>query len=233
MKRHSSGFIIGIVVSIILGFGVIAGTALGLRAMWGLGYQPPSVLKATRTGPNSATISFSTFPDSLVCHPNADAQQSAWVTYCPTTNFEVPPNSLITVIVKQYDSATGVINDYFRQVHGTIDGTITVNGKSMSQVSADAPGHTFTIQSPPDSPYPLFVSVPLPGVDSSTPAVTIDGNQYPKPNIISFQFKTGPSGTYVWHCYVPCGNDRGVPYGFSGPMSTTGFMAGTMTVASN
>ena len=233
MKRHSSGFIICIVVSLVLGFGIVAGVALSLQAAWGLGHEPSSVLKATPTGPNSATISFSTLPDSLVCHPNADAQQSAWVTYCPTTNFEVPPNSVITVIVKQYDTATGVINDYFRQVHGTIGGTMTFNGKSMSQVSADAPGHTFTLQSPPDSPYPLFVSVPLPGVADNAPASeTINGNQYPKPNIISFQFKTGPSGTYVWHCYVPCGNDRGVPYGFSGPMSTTGFMAGTMTVAS-
>jgi hypothetical protein len=61
----------------------------------------------------------------------------------------------------------------------------------------------------------------------------MDGNQYqyPKPNIIEFQFRTGPAGhTYIWHCYVPCGNDRESPYGFSGPMSTTGFMAGTISV---
>ena len=234
MKRHSSGFIIGIVVSLVLGFGIVAGVSLSLQAARGLGHEPSSVLKATPTGPNSATLSFSTFPDSLVCHPNADAQQSAWVTYCPTTNFEVPPNSVITVVIKQYDSATTLINDYFRQVRGTIGNTMVVNGKSMSQISADAPGHTFTLQSPPDSPYPLFVSVPLLGVDSNAPpAVTINGNQYPKPNIISFQFRTGPSGTYIWHCYVPCGNNREAPYGFSGPMSTIGYMAGTMTVASS
>jgi len=235
LNRHSSGFIIGIVVSLVLGFGIVAGIALSLRAAWGLGYEPPSVLKATPTGPNSATISFSTFPDSLVCHPNADAKESAWVTYCPTTSFEVPPNSVITVVINQYDSATTLVNDYFRQVRGTIGGTMTVNGKSMSEISADAPGHTFTLQSSPDTSYPIFVSVPLLGVaaDANPNAVTINGNPYPKPNVISFQFRTGPSGTYVWHCYVPCGNDRGVPYGFSGPMSTTGFMAGTMTVGSN
>jgi len=235
LKRHSSGFIIGIVVSLVLGFGIVAGVALSLRAAWGIGYEPPSVLKATPTGPNSATISFGTFPDSMVCHPNADAKESQWVTYCPTTSFEVPPNSVITVVISQYDSASGLINDYFRQVHGTIGDTMTVNGKSMSEISADAPGHTFTLQSPPDTSSPLFVSVPLLGVADDAPAaVTINGNQYPKPNVISFQFRTGPAGTtYVWHCYVPCGNDREAPYGFSGPMSTTGFMAGTMTVGSN
>jgi len=103
LKRHSSGFIIGIVVSLVLGFGIVAGIALGLQSAHGLGYEPSSVLKATPTGPNSATLSFSTFPDSLVCHPGADAQQSAWVSYCPTTSFQVPPNSLITVVINQYE----------------------------------------------------------------------------------------------------------------------------------
>jgi hypothetical protein len=192
LKRHSSGFIIGIVVSIVLGFGIVAGVALGLRSIWGIGYEPPNVTYATKTGPNSATLELATFPDSLVCHPNADAQQSQWVTYCSSTNLQgtnlaVPPNSVITVVIKQYDTATTLINDYFRQARGTIGGTMLVNGKSMSQISADAPGHTFTLQSPPDSSYPLFVSVPLLGVPDNAPsAVTINGNQYPKPNVISF-----------------------------------------------
>lgn len=240
MKPHSTGFVIGIIASLILGFGVVASVVFALRSDWGIGYEPPNVTYATKTGSNSATLQLGTFPDSLACHPNADAQESAWVTYCssPTnlqgTSFEVPPNSVITVVISQYDSATSLINDYFRQVHGTIGGTMVVNGKPMSQISADAPGHTFTLQSTPDTNHLLFVSVPLLGVSANANpnAVTVNGNPYPKPNVISFQFKTGPAGTtYVWHCYVPCGDPREPPYGFSGPMSTTGFMAGTMTVA--
>ena len=237
MKQHSFRFVLGIVVSIILGFGVVAGVALSLRADQGIGYES-DVTYATKTGPNSATIELGTYPDSNACHPNADAQQSAWVSYCSSTsqtqgtNLEVPPDSIITVVINQYDSSTTLINDYFRQVYGTIGGTMVVNGKTMSQISADAPGHTFTLQSTPDSSYPLFVNVPIPGVASNAPAaVTVNGNQYPKPNIVSFQFRTGPPNSYVWHCYVPCGSNRQAPYGFSGPMSTTGFMAGTLTVA--
>jgi hypothetical protein len=246
MKQRSPAFIIGLVATIILGFGVIGGIWLGLSAIRGLGYEPDA-WQATKTGPGSATVQLAAYPDSQVCHPDASAPQINWVSYCSGTgtstdplrgtNFVVPPNSLITVVIKQYDSATTLINDYFRQVRGTLDGTATLNGKPFSQVSADAPGHTFTLQSTPNSPYPIFVSVPLVGVASNAPAnVNINGNSYPTPNVISFQFRTGPPGiVYVWHCYDPCGDTvyaRKPPFGFSGPMGTIGYMAGTMTVAS-
>ena len=236
MKRHSSGFIIGIVVSIILGFGIVAGVALSLRANEGLGYEP-GVLTATPTGPNSATLNLSIFPDSQVCHPDTPNPQIGWVTYCSSTTWELPAKSVITVVIKQYDGASGLYNDFFQKVQGTVGGVAMYNNKPMAQINADDAAHTFTIQSTPDETNPIFVSVPLLGVADDAPSNTnvtgIDGNQYqyPAPNVIQFQFRTGPAGhTYIWHCYVPCGNDKESPYGFSGPMSTTGYMAGTITV---
>jgi hypothetical protein len=230
MKQHSSGFVIGIVASIILGFGVVAGVFLGLRSVQGLGYEP-AVLQANKTGPNGATLNLSTFPDSHVCHADQGEPQIDWVTYCQSTTFEVPANSLITVVIKQYDGASGLYNDFFQSVQGTVGGIAMYNNKPMSQIKADDAAHTFTIQSVPDETNPIFVSVPLLGVASDAPSnVNIDGNAYPTPNVIEFQFRTGPAGTYIWHCYVPCGNDKESPYGFSGPMSTTGYMAGTMAV---
>jgi hypothetical protein len=231
MKRHSAGFFIGIVASIILGFGVVALVALGLQSNAGLGYEP-AMLQATKTGPNSATLNLSTFPDSMVCHADAPNPQIGWVTYCPSTTWQLPANSLITVVIKQYDSASGLYNDFFQKVQGTVGGVAMYNKKPMSQINGDDAAHTFTIQSQPDEPNPLFVSVPLLGVPDNAPNnVTVNGNPYPTPNVIEFQFRTGPAGhTYIWHCYVPCGNDRESPYGFSGPMATTGFMAGTITV---
>lgn len=253
MKQQSPGIFIGLIAAIILGFGIVAGVWLGLRSTTVLGYEP-GVLQATRTGPNTATLNLSTFPDSHVCHPNALEPQSDWVTYCNSTSLEVPPNSTITVIIKNYDSATplyDVSDGYFRRVQGTVAGeqitgtlvtkttaagqqTEKVNGQTFSQVDSSAVSHTFTIQSTPNSANPLFVSVPVVGVpDSANPnAEEIDGNPYPAPNIIQFQFQTGPAGTYIWKCYDPCGGDRGDPWGFGGPMATTGYMAGTLTVAS-
>lgn len=231
MKRNSPGFWIGLVVSIIVGFGIVVGVFLALGASGGLGYEP-GVYQATKTGPNTAELDLATFPDSMVCHPNAPNPENGWVTYCPSTNWDLPANSTITIVIKQYDSASGVLNDFFSKVQGTADGMATYNNKPMSQVNSADIAHTFTIQSQPDDSNPIFVSVPLLGVPDNAPnAVTINGNQYPTPVVISFQFHTGPPGhVYIWHCYVPCGSDNGAPYGFSGPMSTTGYMAGRISV---
>ncbi len=240
MKRNSTGFIIGIVVSIIVGFGVLVAVWVGLASAQGLGYEPP-VLQATKTGSNSATLYLSTYPDSMVCHPDAPNPQITWVTYCASTpaqaqgsNIVVPPNSVITVVIKQYDSSTGLYNDFFNAVQGTVGGSAMYNNKPMSKLNTADIAHTFTIQSVPDETDPIFVSVPLLGVADNAPNnVTINGNQYPTPEVIQFQFRTGPAGhTYIWHCYVPCGSDRESPYGFSGPMATTGYMAGVITVSS-
>ena len=259
MKKHSSGFYIGIIVSINLGFGLVTLIALAFRTDVGGG--APGVLRATITGPNTATLNLATYPDSQVCHADAGAQEVAWVTYCAGDNsafeqIQLPPNSLITVNIKQYDSGTTLINDYFGQVQGTsqmsngqpmamLDGKPFSNISDVSAISKNTPGHTFssdpghtfTIQSAPNTPpdEAIFVSVPLIGVNSNAPAnVNINGNMYPTPNVISFQFRTGPAGiTYLWHCYDPCGDTqyaRKPPFGFSGPMWTLGYMAGTITV---
>ena len=230
MKKHSSGFYIGIIASIILGFGIVAGVTLALRSDAGVGYQP-EVLRADKTGPNSATLDLSTFPDSMICHSDAPNPEIGWVTYCPSTTWELPANSIITVKIQQYDSASGLYNDFFSQVQGTDGGVAMYNGTPMNHINPADAAHTFTIQSEPNEPNPIFVSVPLLGVPDNAPTVTVAGNSYPKPNVITFQFRTGPAGhNYIWHCYVPCGNDRKAPYGFSGPMATLGYMAGTISV---
>ena len=240
MKKHSSGFYIGIVVAIILGFGLVTLIALAFRTDVGGGAS--GVVRATMTGPNAATLNLATYPDSQVCHGDAGAPQVTWVTYCSGNSdngvaekIELPPNSVITVNIKQYDSSTPLINSYFSQVRGTVGGVATLNGKTFSQIAPDQPAHTFTIQSTPDSPDPIFVSVPLQGTKSGAPTpVNIGSGSYETPNVISFQFRTGPAGmTYLWHCYDPCGDTqygRNPPFGFSGPMWTLGYMAGTISV---
>lgn len=227
-SRHG----VGLLVALLLAAALLALLVFLVRGQRGLGYEPAAARSTT-----GATVTLGALPDSMACHGSGGGPHPTWVTYCPTTTLRVPAHNTVTVTIDQYDTATTLHNSFFDQVRGTIGGTMTVNGKTMNRVSLDAAGHTFTIQTPPNSNEDqLFVSVPLLGVPDNAPnAVTVNGNRYPKPNVIVFQFRTGGPGTYVWHCYIPCGTGLagegvGGQNNFGGPMSTTGYMSGTLTV---
>ncbi len=222
------GAALALVVLLLVFFGLVE----GVRAIGGLGFEPAAT--SATTGPN---ISLGVFPDSMVCHGSGGGPHPEWVTYCPSTSIKVPAYSTITVTVKQYDSSTTLHNFWFSQVSGTVGGTMTVNGRTLRSIPPDALGHTFTIQTPPGVKDQLFVNVPLAGTpaNANQSAVMVNGNPYPKPNVIVFRFRTGAPGDYVWKCYVPCGTGLAGDglYGqnnFGGPMATTGYMAGTLTV---
>jgi hypothetical protein len=232
VTQRGRGRVVGVAVACVATGALFVGLVFAVRAGKGLGYNPPAVSQTT-----GANVALATFPDSMVCHGSGGGAHPEWVTYCPTTSIKVPANSIVTVTIRQYDSATTLHNAFFDQVRGTVGGVMTVNGKPVRQLTPDTAGHTFTIQTPPNAHEPyLFVSVPLLGVPDNAPsAVTINGNQYPRPNVIVFRFRTGGAGTYVWHCYIPCGTGlagEGLTgqNNFGGPMGTTGYMSGTLTV---
>jgi hypothetical protein len=233
MRAGSGRHLIGVIATVVVLGGLFVGLVFGVRAIDGLGVEPP-VYPSTQ----GASITLSAFPDSTPCHGNSagapgGGANPTWVTYCPTTSIRIPAYSTITVTIKQYDTATPLHNPFFATVMGTIGNVMYVNGTPVHQISPNAPAHTFTIQSPPNpNQFELFVSVPLPGVSSSAPnVVNIAGELYPKPNVIVFRFRTGAPGLYIWHCYVPCGTGlSGNQEGFGGPMATTGYMSGTLNV---
>lgn len=198
--------------------------------------QTPGLLRATTKGTSQTPsgemphvfLELATYPDSMAGeHGKGGGSHPDWVSYGPTTNLSVPAHALVTVTIKQYDSGGTVTNPYFAKVHGTVDGTMTVNGKTTTETDPDAVGHTFTIHALPTNQDPLFVSVPLPALpDDAKPE---DGSDYPAPNVVTFSFVTGGPGEYVWNCEYPCGD--GTYANFGGPMSTRGYMSGTLTVA--
>jgi hypothetical protein len=208
---------------------VLAGTALARAG------TTPGLLNATIKGTAQtpvgvlphAFMELATYPDSLAGeHGPGGGSQPDWVSYGPTTNLSVPAHSLVTITIKQYDSGGTITNPYFATVHGTVDGTETVNGKTVTDVNSDAVGHTFTVHALPTNQDPLFVSVPLPALpDNAKPAA---GSNYPNPNVVTFSFVTGGPGNYVWNCEYPCGDGY---VAFGGAMSTRGYMSGTLTVA--
>lgn len=174
-----------------------------------------------------AFLNIATYPDSMAGEHGSDGgAHPDWVSYGPSTNLYVPAHAYVTVTIKQYDSGERITNPYFAKVHGTVGGSMTVNGKRESGTDPDAVGHTFTIHAAPTNQDPLFVSVPLPAVADDAPIVK--GTAYSAPNVVKFSFITKGKGEYVFNCEFPCGD--GYYAKFGGPMATRGYMSGTLTV---
>jgi hypothetical protein len=155
-------------------------------------------------------------------YPQPSDPHPDWVGYLPTTTFKVPANSVVTMVIDQEDSASGLRNPFWAKAQGIIgpfhmtyfdkDGN-PQEGDFTQLDDASTPAHTFAI---PD----LGVFVPLLGVSDSAPANST--------NVITFSFRVGKAGVYHWQCFVPCGS--GTIYGNGGPMQTLGYMGGFLVV---
>ena len=228
-SEHS---VVGAVLTVLGGAAVVAAT--GIVLAWGS--SPPAVLRAT-PGVTASTpvgslphvfLDLSTYPDSAEgVHGKGGGPHPDWVTYGPSSNLSVPAHSLVTITVKQYDSGGTITNPYFAKVYGTVDGTATVDGKTIRSIDPEKVGHTFTLHSLPTNQDSLFVSVPLLATADDAPSAP--NSDYAVPHVVTFSFVTGGRGEYVWNCEYPCGDGWYAKFG--GPMSTLGYMSGTLTVA--
>jgi hypothetical protein len=95
-------------------------------------------------------------------------------------------------------------------VQGTVNAIATADGRAYSSLAPDKIAHTFTLPQ-------LNVNVPLPGDG-------MNGKDYTS---VTFTFRTGAPGTYIFRCFDPCGTG---PMGMMGPMMTQGYMIGTLTI---
>lgn len=159
---------------------------------------------------------------SAIEFPKPDDPHQDWVSYLPTTTFKVPANSVVTMVIDQEDSASGLRNPFWAKAQGIIgpfhmkyfDQNGDPQEGDFTQLDdASTPAHTFAI---PD----LGVFVPLLGIPDAAPAGSI--------STITFSFRVGKAGVYHWQCFVPCGS--GTIYGNGGPMQTLGYMGGFLVV---
>ena len=68
----------------------------------------------------------------------------------------MPANSVVHVTVLQYDGDSGLRNPFLSQVQGTLAGTETVDGKTLTAINPEEASHTFAVPQ-------LGVFIPLPG----------------------------------------------------------------------
>lgn len=216
------GRLAGGLLTIVAGGVFVAGMGLLLQE-----HQAPAEGSVVRPANGQVAIHLATYPDSMAgAHGPDGGPHPDWVTYGPTTHLMAPAHTLVTVTIFQYDGGERITNPFFARVHGTVGGTAQVNGKTVHSVNPKAVGHTFTLHAAPTAQDPLFVNVPLPAVPDSAPIAP--GSDYPKPIVVRFSFMTKGPGKYVWNCEFPCGD--GTYAKFGGPMSTRGYMSGTLTV---
>lgn len=160
---------------------------------------------------------------SAIENPRPDDPHPTWVGYLPTTTFKVPANSIVTVVVDQEDTPSGLRNPFWSKAQGVIGGTFHMKyyddqgnaqeGDFSQLDSAANAAHTFAIPE-------LGVFVPLEALNANAPA-----NSF---NQITFSFRVGKAGVFHWQCFVPCGS--GTIYGNGGPMQTVGYMGGFLVV---
>lgn len=136
-------------------------------------------------------------------------KKKGWPLFVPP-KLTVPANSTVRITVYNYDDgAEPTTAANYLSVTGTVGGTETADGTSLSKVTADQVSHTFTI--------------PALGLNAPIPVAPAPG----KRSVTTFTFKVGKAGTYTWQCMTPCG---GAPNGMGGAMATVGYMKGTLTV---
>ncbi len=182
-------------------------------------------------------LTFGTYPDSQGKYGTMLAAEGAastpggnvhpggnpsWPAYAPSNQFSVPAGAYVTVVWHQYDSGGAVNDPYFAQVHGTIGGTETVNGKTITGVDANNMAHTFTVRPAPGTASGFFLSVPSPVSSLGNNAANNAGGQ-----TVTFSFIAGAKGLYAWNCEYPCGLGIG---GFGAVMGSYGYMSGYLHV---
>ncbi len=186
----------------------------------------PGSVAATQTAAGShlylatvATAEPSDPHNTWVSYYAVDANSGNWRH---DTTFVLPANTLVHVTIYQYDTSTGLRNEFLSQPSGTV-GPVLYNGKPTQVVDPTTPAHTFAIPQ-------IGLSVPLTGLDSKAKNLcaqapcSLSEAHY----AVSFAFRTPGKGLYRWQCFVPCG--AGFIQGNGGPMQTVGYMGGFIKV---
>lgn len=128
-------------------------------------------------------------------------------------SWTVRKGETVVVRITSYDDGTaplmGVQAMMFDHVEGTLGGIERVDGKPVRSFANADIAHTFTVVG-------LGLNLPIPAAPTGR-SVTVVA-----------RFVASRAGSFTWQCYAPCGSG---PNLMGGPMSTTGWMEGTVRVS--
>jgi hypothetical protein len=139
------------------------------------------------------------------------------------TTYKLPANTLVHVTIYNFDSQTGLRNEFISQAQGTVGANFTLDGKPTSVIDPAAASHVFAVPQ-------LGLSVPIEGTadTAKNPCSNAPCGLSYDHTTTSFTFRTPGPGLYRWQCFVPCA--AGFIEGWGGPMQTVGYMDGFIKV---
>jgi hypothetical protein len=187
----------------------------------------PGSVAAVQTS-SGTNLYLATVPAAAVNDPHP-----TWVSYYAVdandgnwrheTTFVLPANTLVHVTIFNFDSASGLRNNWFGQAVGTVGGVITLNGQQTRAIDPDNASHVFAVPQ-------LGLAVPLDGISATAknPCSNAPCSLSYNHTVTTFTFRTPAKGLYRWQCFVPCA--AGYITGFGGPMQTVGYMDGFLKV---
>ncbi len=135
--------------------------------------------------------------------------KSGWPKFVPSS-VTIPANAEVTLKIVSYDDGAAPLLTGMTQYANVQGGTETIDGSSVTSVPNANVAHTFTVPA-------IGINAVIPAVASGQTTTTV-----------IFKFKTSKKGTYVWHCYAPCGSGS---TGMEGAMQTTNWMEGSFVVS--
>ena len=208
-----------------VGAGTAAAAALIVYYIVSFLVVTPPTIAATGSGRN-VHLTIQTVP-SFGHAPHVD-----WVTYMVrnpqgrwvhSTVWRLPAYATVTVTDYNFDTATGLRNPFWGRVQGTVGGTMSVDGKKVSELDPSVASHTFTVPE-------LGVAVAFKGVpdNAKNQCSVTPCSLWQAHTTTVFTFKTGKPGKYRWQCFVPCA--FGFIFGNGGPMQSLGWMDGYLMV---
>jgi hypothetical protein len=213
----------------LLGIGVatlLVCVAVGLYIGLYLTNVPGSA--AAVTTPSGEQLYLATVPAAALDDPHP-----TWVSYYAVTasagdwrhvtTYTLPANTLVHVTIYNYDSQTGLRNEFIGQATGTVGGGFDLNGKPSQTIDPATASHVFAVPE-------IGLSVPIYGIPSTAknPCANAPCSLSNDHSTTTFTFRTPGRGLYRWQCLVPCA--AGFIEGFGGPMQTVGYMDGYLNV---
>jgi hypothetical protein len=209
---------------IVIGLAICAliGTYIGVFLL-----QAPPSAASTSTAQGDqlylATVPAASLSDkhpTWVSYYSVDPSLNHWVH---ATTYIVPANTLIHVTIYNFDSQTGLRNEFLGQGTGTVGGNFALDGKTTQTIDPSTASHVFAIPQ-------IGLSVPIYGIsdNAKNPCANAPCSMSTSHTTTSFTFRTPEKGLYRWQCFVPCA--AGFIQGFGGPMQTVGYMDGYLKV---